>query len=137
MGTKTGLAIQYIIFQRLVQKGVKAAVNLTGSIFELNRPKESLKEDIIVRVLDTNTEQVQEGVINVNIHLPNLNLTNDSTQPNTPRFREILEKCMDALRDVTGSDYSFRVSSPGIPYRDGTSWFVNIRVEFWSLRKEN
>ncbi|MBB2148808.1 hypothetical protein [Pedobacter gandavensis] len=137
METKTALTIQNIIFLRLVQKGVKAAVNLTGAIYEISRPKDSLKEDIVVRTLDMNTEQVQEGVINVNIHLPNLSLTNDSTQPNLPRFREVLEKCMDALQDVTGYDYSFKVIAPGVPYRDGSTWFVNIGVEFWSLIKNN
>lgn len=137
MEIKSALDVQNIIFLRLVQKGVKAAVNLTGAIYELSRPKDSLKEDIVVRTLDMNTEQVQEGVINVNIWVPNLSLTNDSTQPNLPRFKVILEKCMEGLQDVTGFNYSFRVSVPGVPYRDGLTWFVNIRVEFWSLIKNN
>jgi len=138
MGTTTALTAQNIIFLRLVQTGVKAAVNLTGAIYELNRPKDSLKEDIVVGTLAMNAEQVQEGVFNVNIHVPNLSLTNDSTQPNTARFRVILDKCMEVLKEVTGFDHSFDVSTPGIPYRDGNNWFVNIRVEWISLRrKEN
>jgi hypothetical protein len=138
MGTTTALTAQNIIFLRLVQTGVKAAVNLTGAIYELNRPKDSVKEDIVVGTLAMNAEQVQEGVFNVNIHVPNLNLTNDSTQPNTTRFRVITNKCMEVLQNVTGFDYSFDVSTPGIPYRDGSNWFVNIRVNWISLRrKEN
>jgi hypothetical protein len=134
MATTTALTAQSVIFQRLVQTGVKAAVGLTGAIYELNRPFNSLKEDIVVGTLAMNADQIQEGVFNVNIHVPNLALTNDSTQPNTPRFRVILDKCMEVLKDVYGFDYSFDVSTPGIPYRDGDNWFVNIRVEWISLR---
>jgi hypothetical protein len=134
MATTTALTAQNIIFLRLVQTGVKAAVSLTGAIYEMNRPLNSLKEDIVVGTLAMNSEQVQEGVFNVNIHVPNLPLTNDSTQPNITRFRVILDKCMEFLKDVYGFDYSFDVSTPGIPYRDGTNWFVNIRVEWISLR---
>jgi len=134
MGTTTALTAQNIIFNRLVSTGVKTAVALTGAVYELERPKDSLKEDIVIGVLTMNTEQVQEGVFNVNIHIPNLNVAGDSTLPNTPRFRVILDKCMEVLKDVTGYDYSFNVSSPGVPYRNGANWFVNIRVEFWSLR---
>lgn len=134
MATTTALTAQNVIFQRLVQTGVKAAVSLTGAIYELNRPLNSLKEDIVVGTLAMNADQVQEGVFNVNIHVPNLGLTNDSTQPNTPRFRVILDKCIEVLKGVYGFDYSFDVSTPGIPYRDGNNWFVNIRVEWTSLR---
>jgi hypothetical protein len=134
MATTTALTAQNVIFQRLVQTGIKAAVSLTGAIYELNRPLNSLKEDIVVGTLAMNADQVQEGVFNVNIHVPNITLTNDSTQPNTTRFRVITEKCMEVLKDVYGYDYSFDVSTPGIPYRDGNNWFVNIRVEWTSLR---
>lgn len=133
----TALSAQQIIFRRLVQSGVKAAVSLTGAIYEMNRPKDSLKEDIVVGTLAMNAEQVQEGVFNVNIHVPNIALQNDSTQPNTSRFRVILDKCLEALKDVDGYDYRFDVSSPGIPYRDGDKWFVNIRVAWMSLRRRD
>jgi len=135
MGTTTALSAQEIIFKRLVQTGVKAAVSLTGGVYELNRLKDSVKEDIVVGVLAMNAEQVQEGVFNVNIHVPNIALQNDSTQPNTARFRVILDKCMEVLQNVNGLDYSFDVSTPGIPYRDGANWFVNIRVQWISLRR--
>lgn len=135
MATTTALTAQNIIFLRLVHSGVKAAVNLTGAIYELSRPKDSAKEDIVVGTLAMNADQVQEGVFSVNIHVPNLNLTNDSTQPNTARFRVILDKCMEVLKDVRGYDYLFDVTTPGIAYRDGTNWFVNIRVEWISIRR--
>jgi hypothetical protein len=135
MATITALTAQNIIAKHLISSGVKAAVSLTGGIYELSRPKDSVKEDIVVGVLAMNAEQTQEGVFNVNIHVPNVVLSSDSTQPNTARFRVILDKCMEVLNDVRGYDYSFTVSTPGIPYRDGDKWFVNIRVEWMALNR--
>lgn len=135
MATITALTAQNIIAKHLISSGVKAAVSLTGGIYELSKPKDSAKEDIVVGVLAMNTDQTQEGVFNVNIHVPNVVLSSDSTQPNTARFRVILDKCMEVLKDVYGYDYRFSVSTPGIPYRDGDKWFVNIRVEWMALSR--
>lgn len=135
MATITALTAQNIIAKHLISSGVKGAVSLTGGIYELSRPKDSVKEDIVVGPLAMNAEQTQEGVFNVNIHVPNVVLSSDSTQPNTARFRVILDKCMEVLNDVRGYDYTFTVSTPGMPYRDGDKWFVNIRVEWMALNR--
>lgn len=101
------------------------------------RPKDSLREDIVVGVLTMSAEQVQEGVFNVNIHVPNLKLKNDSTQPDIERFKVITAAVVAALGNFYGFDYNFDVSTTGIPYRDGTDWFVNVRVIYTSLRTIN
>jgi hypothetical protein len=134
---KTGFTAQETIFQRMLQSGVKSTSAITGGIFKNRRPKDSQKEDIVVRTLAMNSEQVQEGLINVNIHLPNLLLSNDSTQPNEARFNQITELVLAALRDYRGFDYWFTIKVPGLLYPDGNNWFSNIQVEFTSLIKEN
>jgi len=134
MGTKTGLAAQEAIFNRLINQGVKALSALSGAIYKQNRPKDSKLEDIVVRTLTMNADQVQEGIINVNIHVPNQNLVNDDTQPNLVRFDIITSIVVSTLSDYSGYDYWFDIDSPGVPERDGINWFVNVRIKFFSLR---
>jgi len=135
MGTTTALSAQQAIFNRLIAANVINTSSLTGGIFKNRRPKDSLKEDIVVRVFIMNAEQVQEGVINVNIHVPNLNLTNDSTQPDEDRLSSITDIVVAALKDYRGYDFWFTIKVPGIPYPDDNNWFSNIQVEFTTLLK--
>ena len=137
MEMKTALTAQETIFQRLIQSGVKNTSAITGGIFKNRRPKDSQKEDIVVRALTMNAEQIQEGVINVNIHVPNLKLSSDSTQPDETRFKAITEIVLAALNDYRGFDYWFTIKVPGLLYPDGDNWFSNIQVEFTSLIQEN
>ena len=137
MEMKTALTAQEAIFQRLVQSGVKNTSALTGSIFKNRRPKDSQKDDIVVRALTMNAEQIQEGVINVNIHVPNLKLSTDSTQPDEMRFKAITDLVLAVLKDYRGFDYWFTIKVPGLLYPDGDNWFSNIQVEFTSLIQEN
>ena len=137
MEMKTALTAQETIFQRLIQSGVKNTSAITGGIFKNRKPKDSQKEDIVVRALTMNAEQIQEGVINVNIHVPNLKLSSDSTQPDETRFKAITEIVLAALRDYCGFDYWFTIKVPGILYPDGDNWFSNIQVEFTSLIQDN
>lgn len=138
MGTKTGITAERAVFNRLITSGVKGDSLLSGMVYLKSRPKDSKLEDIVVRVLTMGADQVQEGVVNVNIHAPNLLLANDSTQPDNLRLEFITDKVVAVLSDYTGFDYKFDVKIPGVPYRDdGLDWFVNVQVEFWSLRRKN
>lgn len=125
-----------IVRLRLVSGGLKVAVNLTGSIYPMNRPLNSGLEDIVVSTLAMNADQMQEGVINVNIHLPNLSISGDSTQPNLPRFQSIATACLALLDDVWGSDFNLEIEDPGIVQRDGNNWFCNIRIRFYAPRED-
>lgn len=134
MGTKTGMTAQQDVFNRLVKSGVKQAVSLTGKIYPYSRPKDSQVEDITLNTLAINADQVQEGVFNVNIHVPNLMLTDDLTQPNISRFEVITAAVVEALSNYHGFDYHFDLDAPGVLERDGMNWFSNIRVKYYSLR---
>ena len=122
------------IHKHLLDKGAKAKTSITGNIYWLNRPKNSTKEDIVVGSLAMNNEQLQEGVFNVNIHVPNLVLTGDDTQPNFNRFDQIANILVPMLSDVWGTDWNFSVDDPASVVPDGNNWFCNIRIRFYSLR---
>jgi hypothetical protein len=51
------------------------------------------KEDVVINSLPINNSQMQSGVFNVNIHVPNLvlniNGNIDTTQPNHERIKQL------------------------------------------------
>jgi hypothetical protein len=134
---KSGLTAQHVVFWRLIQANVISSTSLTGGIFKARRPKDSKLEDIVVRTLAINGDQVQEGLVNVNVHVPNLQLTDDSTQPDEDRFTAITNIVLAALNDYRGFDFWFTIKVPGLLYPDGNNWFSNIQVEYTTLQKEN
>src|SRR5688572_11465347 len=67
---------------------------LTGSVYKTDgRPINSDKEDIVIGSLPINNEQLQQAVMNINIHVPNLDLllngVQDKTKPNLKRLKEL------------------------------------------------
>lgn len=125
-----------VVRQRLVSGGLKATVGLTGSIYPLNRPLNSAKEDVVVSTLALNADQMQEGVVNVNVHVPNLKIDGDITQPNLPRFETIVEAALDLLDDNWITDCNYSIEEPGTVQRDGNNWFCNIRLRFYAPRED-
>lgn len=113
----------------------KSQIPINGGIYWLNRPKNSVKEDIVVSALAMDAKEVQEGVINVNIHVPNPALSNDDTQPNFTRFEQISDNILPMLADVWGVDWNFLVDEPGTIVPDGNNWFCNIRIRYYTVRQ--
>ena len=122
------------VFAVLRDAGVKLATNMTGAIYPVNRPVNSEKEDVVINTLVLNAIQAQEGIINVNVHVPNLILTSDNTQPNRTRLNAIGNACVDALDYFHGSGFNLRVENPGLIMQDKDKWFMNIRVRYESIR---
>lgn len=114
----------------------EADITLTGNIYMTNRPVNSDKEDIVIRTLAMNADTMQEGVINVNIHVPNLQLVQDNTQPDRLRLDAIGNECMAVLDDHWGDAFNFTLDAPGRIEGNGKDWFMNIRVRYYSIRIE-
>lgn len=112
----------------------ESEITISGNIYIDSRPLNSEKEDIVVRTLAMNGGQRQAGVVNVNIHVPNLHLIGDNTQPDRKRLNTIGNACLNALDDVWGRNYNFHLQNAGTIEGDGKDWFLNIRVRFHSIR---
>lgn len=123
----------------LVNAGVESV--LTGSIRLNTRKLGSTKEDVVINTLYWDGDQVQSGILNVNIHVPNLagqvgdNPTaKDNTQPNITRFQQIAELIIPALQGYSGADFLLHLRQPGKLENYGTEWLYNIEVEYIHLR---
>lgn len=111
-----------------------SSISISGNIYLDSRPLNSDKEDIVVRTLAMGADQRQSGIVNVNIHVPNLHLIGDNTQPDRSRLNTIGNACLYALDDVWGRNFNFHLQNAGTMETDGKEWFLNIRVRFNSIR---
>lgn len=110
---------------------------ISGKVYKDRRPDNSDKEDIVVNSLPINFEQVQQAVLNVNIHVPNLKLNingvQDNSQPDRVRLDTITDLVMTAVKDHVGSDYWFFIQQQNVfPSENFMEHYSNIRIDFYS-----
>ena len=110
---------------------------ITGSLTKHRRLANSTKEDVVVNGLVLNNAQLQRGIINVNIHVPNISIPLsgggfDNSQPNSVRINNLTNAVIPLLKDQWGSDYNFDIEQITLITEDKSS-FNNIRIEFQSI----
>lgn len=130
----TRAAINEVIKALLNASTVKNAI--TGVIAR-RRPINSTKEDIIVNALPLNFDQLQEGIVNVNIHVPNIEVTQngivDKEYPNYPRIQVLIDLVLPVLKDYIGGGFYFTIQQENV-IEERQSSYANIRL---SIRSKN
>lgn len=124
------------LYLQLNVADVKAAIN--GGVYKSKRHINSNKVDIVIGCLPTNNLQLQTSVANVNIHVPNLVITNngvqDNTQPDFAKLRSLTTLVISKLKDKWAGDYWFDVQQQNtFSEEDINEHYSNIRVNFYSL----
>jgi hypothetical protein len=111
-----------------------------GKLCKYERPQNSVLEDVVVNSLTLGRDDVQEGVLNVNIYVPNLELVSnpsDRSQPNTARLLYLSTLGNTALGegeeiwDETGN-YTFNIQQDNVMQDENNQHYVSFRVEFYS-----
>ena len=114
-----------------------------GKLCKYQRPLNSLLEDVVINSLGLNREDVQEGVLNVNIYVPNIDYSKipdhpqkaDKTQPDTARLTYLLNLANIALGEgeeiweATGN-YCFELQQDNLFEDENNQHYLNLRVEF-------
>jgi hypothetical protein len=117
-----------IVYQVINASTLKGAIN--GTLNKLKRPTGSDKEDIVINSITMGDTNFQEGVLNVNIYVPNISAVKSSL-PNTARLAVLSSLAHTALEEVSGDNYSFWISTQAIfEEKDINYHFVNVRLEF-------
>ncbi len=123
----------------ILYKAVKPIMNdiqkPSGGVYKHQRPLNSEREDIVVNSLAMGREKgIQQGVLNVNVHIPNLLFSNngDNTQPNHARILYLTKAIETLIEEVYGDDYNFHIDQDNI-FQEDKSSYNNIRVTFYSL----
>jgi hypothetical protein len=133
---KTTLDAVDIVWKFLDASSLKTAI--TGKIYKNQRPLDSEAEDVVINSLPINNGQVQEGVMNVNIFVPNkpqqISERQDNTIADHARLKELATLATGLLKDIflVATDCGFDVQQQSV-IEDGETHFVNIRIDFYSI----
>ena len=124
-----------IVYSVISQSPIKAAIN--GGVYKIDRPLNQSTEDIIINSLSVSNESVQEGIINVNLHVPNLVLgdggVQDNTRANFARLDQLSSIFAPTMDQLFTSGVFFEVQNITIfPEENIPEHFVNFRIIFYS-----
>lgn len=109
---------------------------ISGRVAKNVRPTNSVSEDIVINALPVNNSQLQRGIINVNIHVPNMIINTggitDRATPDHNRLSQLTEMAIPVLKDVWGSDWDIDIEQINL-IREETSSFNNIRIIYQAI----
>lgn len=134
---KSSLEAIDLVYAALVPSALRTAIN--GQVYKAVRPLNSDKEDVVINALPVTNQKIQRGLVNVNIHVPNLQLTVgnviDKTQPNSARIKTLASLAIAILKEKWGAngDYLLEIESERV-FPDESNHYSNIRVLFYSLQ---
>lgn len=105
---------------------------ISGEVYQLERPDNSKKQDVVIGLLGADNEWLQEATVNVKIHVPNLK-SGKADLNNLERIVNIVTplidgKYMDSFYTIKGTTYLQKDT-------DGT-WFYRIVVDYYSIQEE-
>ena len=126
---KTPVKLTQDVFSMIDVPAVKNSIS--GSVYPGKRPDGSRKEDVVVNCLPVTGDQLQKGVVNVNIHVPNLQITisgqADNSQPDLKRIQEIFEVIEPIIDDAIKNDTDISIQQ-AILIEEGNEHYLNIRL---------
>lgn len=131
---RTTLDVVDDLYQALNVPAIKSEID--GDIYKHRRLLNSRKVDIVINSLPINSEQLQNCIGNVNIHVPDIEVNVDGNidyQPDHVKLKELTTLVLGNL-EVWEGDYHFSVQQQTLFKEDGANeHFVNIRVNYYSI----
>lgn len=117
-----------------VVKASALASAVKGSVYKSGmRPLNALTEDVVINVLSGTALQIQDGVVNINTFVPDIDNGSGNIVWNTKRCREIetiAGEWIDSIEDFDGYRLTLDEMIRTMPYEDNKQHFVNIRLKF-------
>ena len=116
-------------------QAIKAMI--TGGVYNSQRPLNSEKEDIVVNTITlTQDSSPQEGVSNINIHVPDMTVKINSVQQtviNNGRLKVISEAVLAAIRSANIEGLKcYPESQTTIQESEIKQHYCNIRIN-WNI----
>ena len=130
---KTSGDIKLFFYNLLKESTLKNEVN--GGLYYYGiRPRDSRLEDIIVGYTTSTAEQVQEGVVTINVHVPDIDtFDNGQFVENVQRCNELQQIAQSWIDSITvTTEYRITLSEPIDTYSDEykQEHVVSIRIYF-------
>jgi len=107
---KTGSQVQDDVFQLIRNSDLASSVN--GSVYKDGyRPRDSEKEDIVVIFTTGLADEIQTGVVTINIYVPDVDPYANGVFVKDGLRCSILEEAADSWLDSIQSDYRFTLNN--------------------------
>lgn len=129
---KTSRQVQGDVYKLL--RGSRLAKSITGGVYRQGmRPRDSRLEDAVVIFTTGSSGQVQDGVVTVNIYVPDIDPRDDgSLVENTRRTEELETLAQEWVEGLRAPGYLFRQS--GVIHTTGEpgigQHFVVVRLRW-------
>lgn len=107
---------------------------LSGSVYKNTRPYGSQVADVVINGLALTNRVNQIGVVNINIHAPNLILQGDTSQPDTVKMNEVAKTIVSILDPYWAEDFHCDIDTAGNLFEDtDKTYYLNLRVNYYSF----
>jgi hypothetical protein len=137
---KTSLDVENILYSEVKNSLlITGPKKITGGLYKSKRPINSTKEDVVINSLPLNRKQLQEGLLNMNVYVPNLEVTQggviDKSLPDTARLTELAAIASLVVGDINAADgdYSFILQQDNVFEDTNNQHYINLRIEFTSI----
>lgn len=130
---KTGSEVENDITGIIVASALKTAVG--GKVYkEGQRPLNSKAEDIVISFLTGLDGQVQTGVLNINIYVPNVvaDKATGELVKHTSRIRQLEIIANQTVGSIVNTEYNFSLGAMIQSFKaEGIDqYFINVKLKF-------
>lgn len=138
---KTSRAVQQDFYELLQESPLRGAI--TGGIYRDGlRPRDSRLEDLIVIFTAGRRAQIEEGVVTLNLFVPDIDPYEDGTWREDTRRTQELEQLLDAwassLSERTRGGYLFhyRDTIQTLPAHERQQHFISLKLSYEYFSEE-
>ena len=132
MATKTEKRIERDFYEFVTKSELAKAVS--GKVYRKGmRPPESYKEDIVVKFLSGVDEQVQSGIVVLNIYVPDISVRSRGAKvENIKRIDELEELAVSFIEGNDSNEYDLeKDGTPKSLEAEGIEQhFISVRIKF-------
>ena len=128
---KTGLQIQDDVYAIIDVSNIKKMI--AGKLYKAGmRPINAQSEDAVVSFLTGINGQIQAGVVNVNIYVPDITIAKGQSVCNLVRCRALETELNKTIYSIKSSEYRLIPDSiiSTFPEPEIRQHFINARIKF-------
>lgn len=112
---------------------------IDGAIYKYHKPLNSKRTNVVVNSLTLSVAPLQQGIVNVNIHAPNLNPVtadgvSDSQFPDSIKLNQLATVASGLLDCQWKDEFHTDIdTAPSMLQDSDGTWYINIRVNYYSV----
>lgn len=110
------ISVKDTLYQFIRPSALVQAVS--GKLYKDSRPSNSKVEDIVIAVTASDTDEIQQFSVKVNVFVPDIPRGTDKIE-NDPRLRELAGLCLPLLKSSAFGSYKFKLKKQRIYAKDG------------------